>query len=58
MPSIAFYSKSDGIVPWQACYDPEDLEKHQNIEAFSPHIGVGMDYDVLMKILSSIDQES
>jgi len=55
-PSVAFYSKSDGIVPWQACHDPNDFLHHQNIEAYSPHIGVGMDYEVIMKILSLVDR--
>jgi pimeloyl-ACP methyl ester carboxylesterase len=41
-PSTAVYSRLDGIVPWQACLEPE-TERHQNVEVRCSHIGFGFD---------------
>ncbi|HUQ56658.1 esterase/lipase family protein [Lentzea sp.] len=42
VPAISFFSRSDGIVPWQLCQDPcaECLEVH------STHTGMGFDPQV------------
>lgn len=41
-PSTSVYSRLDGIVPWQACVEPE-TERHQNVEVRCSHIGFGVD---------------
>ena len=59
VPSVAFYSKLDGIVPWEACMDMDDPTEHRNIEVQSSHLGFGVNKEVLqplMQILES-DQE-
>ena len=37
--TTCFYSKRDGIVPWQACMEKNTDALHQNIEAKSSHVG-------------------
>jgi hypothetical protein len=54
MPSVAIYSKSDGIVPWQACKESVDTELHRNIEVKSSHFGMGANPAVLTAILQSL----
>ena len=46
VPTTAFYSKKDGIVPWEACIEPEN-GSHQNIEVASSHLGMGVYCEVL-----------
>jgi alpha/beta hydrolase fold len=53
MPSVAIYSKSDGIVPWQACMDVHTDQQHINIEVASSHFGMGANPKVLQAILQS-----
>lgn len=52
--SVAIYSKSDGIVPWEACMDEEDVDGHTNIEVNSSHIGMGMNKEVIKYILDEL----
>lgn len=54
MPSVAIYSKSDGIVPWEACLDPITDENHINIEVHSSHFGMGANPKVLSYIINNI----
>jgi hypothetical protein len=42
VPSTAVYSRSDGIVAWQACVEPE-TQLHQNVEVRCSHLGFGVD---------------
>jgi pimeloyl-ACP methyl ester carboxylesterase len=51
MPSAAFYSKKDGIVPWEACMDSVVDESHKNIEVVSSHFGMGANPTVLNAVL-------
>lgn len=60
VPTVAFYSKEDGIVPWEATMDPYDSSDHLNIEVKSSHIGLGANPEVLdhlIKILEKDDQK-
>lgn len=41
MPSVAIYSKMDGIVPWQACMELMEDAQHRNAEVRSSHFGMG-----------------
>ncbi len=40
VPTTSVYSKSDGVVAWQACLDPCDHAQAQNIEVEASHIGL------------------
>jgi hypothetical protein len=42
VPSTAVYSRRDGVVPWQACIEPETA-LHQNVEVRCGHLGFGLD---------------
>src|SRR6185312_7459317 len=42
VPSTAVYSRWDGVVPWQACVEPETA-LHQNVEVRCSHVGFGVD---------------
>jgi hypothetical protein len=42
VPSTSVYSRQDGIVPWQACIEPETA-LHENIEVRCSHLGFGVD---------------
>jgi hypothetical protein len=43
---LAFYSREDGIVSWQACLDPAA----EQIEVSTTHVGMGMNREVWMRI--------
>ncbi len=57
VPSVAIYSKTDGIVPWQACMDEADQTDHQNIEVVGSHIGLGMNQEVLAHVLAILEAD-
>jgi len=42
VPSTSVYSRQDGIVPWQACIEPETA-LHENVEVRCSHLGFGVD---------------
>jgi hypothetical protein len=46
VPACALYSKSDGIVAWQACLEPDE-SCAQNVEVQTSHCGFGFDPAVL-----------
>lgn len=58
VPSIAFYSKNDGIVPWEACFDQSDPTEHKNIEVNCSHLGFGADKEVLGRLMSILESDS
>ena len=39
VPTLAIYSKTDGVVPWQGCMENPEDELHQNLEIKSSHFG-------------------
>jgi pimeloyl-ACP methyl ester carboxylesterase len=51
MPSVAFYSLKDGIVPWAACMDKVTDDQHINVEISSSHFGMGANPSVLDAVL-------
>ncbi len=51
IPSVAFYTKQDGIVPWEACCDFDDTTDHQNIEVHTSHNALGVNKFVLEKLV-------
>ena len=58
VPSIAFYSKQDGIVPWEACFDQEDPTEHRNIEVASSHLGFGANKEVLQHLMPILESDA
>ncbi|MGB4960219.1 MAG: alpha/beta fold hydrolase [Saprospiraceae bacterium] len=54
MPSLSIYSKTDGIVPWQACMEPNVDADHKNAEVRSSHFGMGANPAVLKLVLKNL----
>ena len=50
LPTIALYSKQDGIVPWKVCMDYPETAQHRNIEIKSSHFGMGANAEVLKTV--------
>ena len=46
VPSTAVFSRTDGIVDWQACIEPASPD-HENVEVRAGHLGIGVDPAVL-----------
>jgi len=40
VPTTSVYSRSDGVVAWQACVEPCDHRQAQNIEVEASHVGL------------------
>ncbi|MES2798085.1 MAG: alpha/beta fold hydrolase [Bacteroidota bacterium] len=57
MPTLALYSKLDGMVPWQACMDLNPDELHQNQEVSSSHFGMGGNREVMTAIRKFIEKK-
>ena len=54
VPTLALYSKLDGIVPWRACMETFEDEIHTNMEIKSSHIGMGANPEVMKIIYSAL----
>ena len=50
MPFASVYSRSDGIVNWQACLDPAARQ----IKVSSSHCGMGVHPDVYMVLATEL----
>jgi pimeloyl-ACP methyl ester carboxylesterase len=55
VPSTAIYTKSDGIVAWQNCCEPEDAST-DNIQVYGSHCGLGVNASVLYAIADRLAQ--
>ncbi len=55
-PVTAIYSRSDGVVHWKACVDPDP--NTVNIEVTSSHLGLGIDPDVWCIVASTLGARS
>jgi pimeloyl-ACP methyl ester carboxylesterase len=53
IPSVAFYSKKDGIVAWEACIDKIADDHHINVEIKSSHFGMGANPSVLEAVVQN-----
>lgn len=42
VPTLAMYSKTDGVVPWKGCREEKENDMHQNLEINSSHFGFVM----------------
>jgi pimeloyl-ACP methyl ester carboxylesterase len=54
IPTTAIYSKSDGIVPWQACMEVPTAT-HNNIEVNSAHLGFCINTQVFTTLVSVLN---
>lgn len=54
VPTVALYSKVDGMVPWQACREHKEDATHKNIEVVSSHFGMGGNVNVMKTIKENI----
>ena len=45
VPTLAIYSKTDGVVPWQGCMEEPEDDLRQNFEIKSSHFGFVMHRD-------------
>ncbi len=52
--TVAFYSKTDGIVPWKACMEKTEDDLHENIEVSGSHFGLGVNKEVLKIMLERL----
>lgn len=55
VPATSFYSRTDGVAPWQTCID-EIGEHAENIEVHGSHIGMGMNPAVIVAVLDRLAQ--
>ena len=55
VPSTSVYSRTDGIVHWRACIEPE-TSTHENIEVRAGHLGIGVDAAVLWLLADRLAQ--
>ena len=55
MPSTAIYSKTDGIAPWQTCFDG-DGPTHESVEVVGSHCGLGHHPAVLHVVADRLAQ--
>lgn len=50
VPTLAIYSKLDGIVPWQACMETTEDATHRNQKVRSSHFGMGANPSVMQLV--------
>lgn len=55
VPSTAIFSKSDGVVAWQSCLEP-DSPTTENIEVQGSHVGLGVNPAALYVIADRLAQ--
>ena len=55
VPSTSVYTRTDGIVHWRACIEPE-TSTHENIEVRAGHLGIGVDAAVLWLLADRLAQ--
>lgn len=57
MPTTSIYSRSDGIVAWQACLQEGDAPHTENIEVEGSHCGLGWNSAVLKILAERLSQQ-
>ena len=55
VPSTSIYSRSDGVVAWQACLQTEEAQS-ENVEVRGSHIGLGFNPAALWVIADRLAQ--
>jgi hypothetical protein len=56
VPATAIYTRSDGVVAWQACLE-EESNKAENIEVRTTHLGLGFHAPALWVIADRLAQK-
>jgi hypothetical protein len=56
VPTTSVFSRSDGVVAWQACVQDEGPRRTENIEVGSSHCGLGWNAQVLAIIADRLHQ--
>ena len=56
MPTTSIYSRSDGVVAWQACLNGDDIAHASDIEVDGSHIGLAWNPKVLAIIADRLGQ--
>ncbi|MEA2858683.1 MAG: hypothetical protein QOC72_722 [Methylobacteriaceae bacterium] len=56
VPATAIYTRSDGVVAWQACLE-EEGDKRENIEVRTTHLGLGFHAPALWVIADRLAQK-
>lgn len=55
VPSTAVFSRTDGIVDWQACIEPSGTS-HENVQVRAGHLGIGVDPAVMWLLADRLAQ--
>jgi hypothetical protein len=55
VPATSIYSRTDGVVRWHACLDVVD-DRHENVEVYGSHVGMGVNPSVLLVIADRLTQ--
>lgn len=58
MRTTSIYSRSDGIVAWQACRHDRPSQRVRDIEVEGSHMGLGWNRDVLAAVAHCLGQEA
>lgn len=56
VPTTSIYSRSDGVVAWQACIQQGGHRQVENIEVRSSHCGMGWNAEVLAVVANRLSQ--
>ena len=56
MPATAIYTRSDGVVAWEACLE-EESPTSENIEVRTTHLGLGFHAPALWVIADRLAQK-
>jgi pimeloyl-ACP methyl ester carboxylesterase len=57
VPLTAIFTRTDGIVSWKCCIEPDESDSIENIEVLGSHCGLGHNPMVLMHIAERLAQE-
>jgi pimeloyl-ACP methyl ester carboxylesterase len=57
VPATSIYSRTDGVVAWQSCLQEPD-GRHENIEVWGSHVGLGVNPVVLFIIADRLAQSA
>jgi len=55
VPSTSIYTRTDGVVDWNACLDVAD-DRHENVEVYATHVGFGFNPSVYFVIADRLGQ--
>ena len=56
VPTTSIYSRSDGVVAWQACIQAGDRSTTENVEVFGSHCGLGWNAEVFSVLADRLSQ--